>query len=77
MLEQGEMLTLDDNKKYSVVFSTEYNSKNYVFLIDQDDYTNTMFCEYDNNRVLEEVSDPEIVEQLMILFKESNNNQDI
>lgn len=77
MLEQGEMLTLDDNKKYSVVFSTEYNSKNYVFLIDQDDYTNTMFCEYDNNRGLEEVSDPEIVEQLMILFKESNNNQDI
>ncbi len=72
MLNQGEILTLNDNKKYSVVYTTELNSKNYVYLIDQDDYTNTMFCEYDNNNGLEEVVEPEIVEQLLAKFKESN-----
>ena len=72
MLEQGEILTLNDNKKYSVVYVTELNSKNYVYLIDQDDYTNTMFCEYDNNNGLEEVVNPEIIEQLLIKYKQSS-----
>lgn len=74
MLNQGEILTLNDNKKYSVVFSTTYNNKNYVYLIDQDDYTNTMFCEYDNENGLEEVSDTDILENLMKLFVESQKN---
>lgn len=73
MLNQDEILTLSDNKKYSVVYMTELNSKNYVYLIEQDDYTNTMFCEYDNNNGLEEVVETEILEQLMMKFKESSN----
>jgi len=74
MLNQGEILTLNDNKKYTVVSSTNYNNKNYVYLIDQDDYTNTMFCEFDNNNGLEEVSDPALIEELMKLFIQSQNN---
>lgn len=74
MLNQGEILTLNDNKKYTVVSSTNYNNKNYVYLIDQDDYTNTMFCEFDNNNGLEEVSDPGLIEELMKLFIQSQNN---
>ena len=74
MLNQGEILTLNDNKKYSVVFSTIYNNKSYVYLIDQDDYTNTMFCKYDNENGLEEVNDSDILENLMKLFVESQKN---
>ncbi len=72
MLNQGEILTLDDNKKYSVVFTTELYAKKYVYLIDQDDYTNTMFCEFDNQNGLEEVVEPEIIEQLLVKFNESS-----
>lgn len=74
MLNQGEILTLNDNKKYSVVFSTIYNNESYVYLIEQDDYTNTMFCEYDNENGLEEVNDSDILENLMKLFVESQKN---
>ena len=70
MLKQGEVLTLSDNKKYSVVYQTVLNSINYVYLIDQDDYTNTMFCKYDNDNGLEEEVSEEIIEQLMLKFKE-------
>ena len=49
MLSPGKVLTLNDNKKYSVVFTTRYENINYVYLIDQDDYTNNMFSKYDNN----------------------------
>ena len=71
MLEQGEILTLDDNKKYSVVYVTDYNSKNYAYLVDQEDYLNNMFCEYDDKNGLQEVVDPEIVEKLLARFKMS------
>lgn len=71
MLEQGEILTLDDNKKYSVVYVTDYNSKNYAYLVDQEDYLNNMFCEYDDENGLQEVVDPEIVEKLLARFKMS------
>ncbi len=73
MLNQSDILTLSDNKKYSVVYTTELNSKNYVYLIEQNDYTNTMFCEYDNNNGLEEVTNPEIIEQLLIKFKQESS----
>ena len=74
MLNQGEILTLSDNRKYSVVFTTRYENVDYVYLIDQDDYTNTMFCKYDNNNGLEEVSDSNIIEELLKLFAQSQSN---
>lgn len=74
MLSQGKVLTLDDNKKYSVVFTTRYENVNYVYLIDQDDYTNNMFCKYDNNDELEEINDPNIIEILLKLFAQSKSN---
>ena len=73
VVEVGEILTLSDNKKYSVVYSNVLNYKNYIYLIDKDDYTNTMFCEYDSNDGLEEVVEPEIIEQLMLKFSKDMN----
>ena len=73
MIEQGEILTLTDNKKYSVVYSTMLDSKNYVYLIDQDDYTNTMFCEFVNDELVE-VTDNNVAEQLLGKFAQENNN---
>lgn len=68
MLNQGEILTLNDNKKYTVVSSALIDNINYVYLVDQDDYTNLMFCKYDNNNGLEEVIDEALIEKLMITF---------
>lgn len=68
MLNQGESLTLSDNKVYVVAYTTVYNNYNYVFLIEQDDYTNTMFCKYDNNNGLEEVTDSNVIEELLKIY---------
>ncbi len=69
MLEQGETLTLDDNKKYTVTFVTDLDSKTYAYLVDQDDYLNNMFCEYDKKDGLQEVVDGKIIEKLLAKFK--------
>lgn len=73
MLTQGEILTLDDNKTYTVVYSTELDSINYVYLIDRNDIGNNMFCSFDKNNQLQEVVDPKLVERLLLDFK--NNFQ--
>ena len=76
MLKQGDILDLDDNKTYSVVYSTMIDSHNYVYLIDQNDYTNNMFCSYDN-KILKEVVDPEMVERLLQDYKNNSKDADI
>lgn len=73
MLNQGDILTLNNYKKYTVVYTIVFQSKNYVYLIDQEDYTNTMFCEYDDKDELKEVIDPEMIEQFMMQIKEQNS----
>lgn len=69
MINKGEILTLDDNKKYIVVSSRLVDNVNYVYLIDGNDYNNFMFCKFDNNNGLEEISEVNLLSRLMIEFK--------
>lgn len=70
MLEQSEILTLDDNKEYTVAFTTMLDNKNYVFLIEIDNYENNMFCEFDLESGLTEVTDIDVLDQLLKLYTE-------
>lgn len=68
MIELGEILTLEDNKEYVVVGSTMLNEINYVYLMNSKDYSNFMFCKYDQTDGLYEVTDPELLKQLISIF---------
>lgn len=68
MINQGDVVTLNDDKNYSVAYTAVLNANNYAFLVDQDDYTNTMFCRFDNDNGLEEIVEPEVIEQLLTNF---------
>ena len=71
MIEAGEVLTLSNNKVYSVVSSINYEDNNYVYLIDQDDYSNIMFCRFDEEKnELVEVTDNKLLEKLINLVNE-------
>ncbi len=70
MIEQGELLTLEDDKEYVVVGSTILDNINYVYLMDSNDYSNFMFCSYDQTDGLYEVEDEEILLQLLNIFNE-------
>ena len=67
MLYQSDVLTLNDNKKYVVAFSTEYNQNNYVYLIEKDDYTNAMFYKYEDSS-LEKVNDSNTIQELLKMY---------
>jgi len=72
MLKQGEVLTLSDNKKYTVISTIEMDNNYYSYLIDNDDYSNMMFCKEEEDSV-EEITDQDLIEKLVIKIK---NNLD-
>ncbi|MBQ1551657.1 MAG: hypothetical protein IIZ67_06105 [Bacilli bacterium] len=72
MLKQGEVLTLSDNKKYTVISTIEMDNNYYSYLIDNDDYSNMMFCKFVEDDI-EEITDHDLIEKLLIKFK---NNLD-
>ena len=72
-MEQGNVLTLSDNKEYVVVASEIIDEINYLYVIDQNDYSNCMFCKYYDNK-LEKINDSQTIEKLLNVFYESIKN---
>lgn len=77
MIEQGEILTLEDNKEYVAVATTILDDINYVYLMDKEDYSNFMFCAFDQTDGLYEVEDNELLQQLLEIFNEQLNGSAI
>ena len=62
-----DLLTLNDHNKYVVVSKIEVSSKIYFYLIDINNYENVLICYLENNK-LKEVTDEELVKQLIKVF---------
>ena len=73
MLEQGEVLTLEDDKDYLVLSTTKIDDITYVYLINTVDYSNFMFCSYDEVDGLYEVNNPELLDKLIEIFNKQLN----
>lgn len=73
MIEKGELLTLDDNNEYAVTAVTIIDNVEYLFLMDTNDYSNFMFCSYQDDEV-EEVDDPELINVLAKEFDQQLNS---
>ena len=67
---QGEVLTLDNDKEYMVVFSTMYEGNNYIYAINNNDVEDVTFFKCDDDSVYE-VEDSEMILKLMNMFYES------
>ena len=67
MLEPGEIVTLSNREEYAVVSSIEYEGKNYVYLMNLEDYKNFKFCEF-KDESLYVVQDSELIKKLIIKF---------
>ena len=73
MIEKGEILTLEDNKEYVVAATTILDNINYIYIMDKDDYSNFMFCAFDQKDGLYEVEDNELLDRLLKIFNEQLN----
>ena len=65
-----DTLTLDDGNEYVVISKTNYNNKEYYYLLDKHNFENPLFC-YEENNKLKELEDKEIATKLLPLFIEN------
>lgn len=66
-----DIITLSDDKKYSVVSKTIIEDKSYLYLLDINDYSNVKFCieeKNGDNIEVEEIEDGKIIELLLPIF---------
>lgn len=73
LFEIGTVLELDDQKNYTVISHINYNSKQYLYLIDISDNSNMMFCELQNDELVT-VTDLKLLEQLVLLANKDVNS---
>ena len=69
MIEENTIITLGENHRYLVAFSTIYNNINYVFLTNIDNVLDTYFYEYKGNDNLSLVKDEKLIEELLNIYK--------
>lgn len=68
MVEVGNIITLSNNKDYTVVTSKVIDGYEYVYLIDNADMSEIMFCKFLDSESLEEVADEELINKLFEVF---------
>ncbi len=66
MVEMGTVLELDNGKTYTVVSKVKYQEKEYLYLIDVNDNTNMMFCEFVGDELIA-ISDEGLIQKLVLL----------
>lgn len=72
-IEIKDLITLDDNNKYVVVSKTNYNEKNYYYLIDIKQSKNIKFCYFESDEMIE-ITNKELITELLPLFYENAKN---
>ena len=64
-IEEGQLVTLDDNKEYMVLKALEYNNTRYIYLMTSSKPIEVSFVKeeiIDNDLTLVPISDTELVE---------------
>lgn len=65
---KNQVLTLDDNKEYLVIAHLNDNGRDYLYLSNKDDDTDTFFCEIDKEGNIKDIDSELFKNRLSILF---------
>lgn len=65
--EKNLIITLDNNKKYTLVSSISFNGKKYIYLAELEDYKKFIIGEIENDEITL-VDEDELLGQLIIEF---------
>jgi len=70
MLSLGRIITLDDNKEYTVLDTVNYLNNYYCYLIELNNFDNTKIYQISDDRLIE-VKDDSLVNELENVFLQS------
>lgn len=72
MLEFGDIITLENDKKYVVAGTCKYKEKNYVYLVNMEEQTNCVLAIVEKDE-LQEVEDAEEFKEVMPLILDNTD----
>ncbi len=67
-IKRGELITLTDGKEYVIVDYAQLGSFEYLYLIEQNDFNNKVFCKKIEEDKLTKILDRELIERLTTYF---------
>lgn len=65
---------LQDRNKYVVVKQITHNNQQYLYLMDINNYKNSIFCLLYNNNKVKIIKDNEVIKQLINLMNKDKNS---
>lgn len=71
MLSVGDIITLNDNKKYAVVSLANYNNNFYVYIANMDNPIDTQIVLHENNHFIV-INDESLIDELESIFSGNN-----
>ena len=74
MVKEGSIITLGNNHKYIVIFSTVFNNDNYIFVSNIDNIIDSCFYKANDEKHLELVKNNEIINVLLKQYKDRQNS---
>ena len=74
MLEFGDIVTLENDKKYLVASTCDYNSKLYVYLVNMENNVDCILASLHEND-LEQVTDTDLFVKIMPLILDNANDE--
>lgn len=75
MLDRGDLITLNNNKEYIVINQTNFNDKNYVYLVSKDGVSGIAVCLLEND-TLTTINDGDLVKLLLEKFRQEQGIKD-
>lgn len=76
MLKKGSVVTLSNEQKYVVVYTTKYKNEEYSYIINKDDDNDSMICKILSDSKIEVVNDQKTLNLFLSLFaRELKNNK--
>ncbi len=69
----GKVILLDNNKYYHVIWSKEIEGRLFLYLLNQNDFSEPLFCEKISDAYLKEIEDKEFIKKIILLIAREIN----
>lgn len=69
MININSIITLSDNRNYIVISKATINTYNYIYIVDQNNYSNSKFGKIVNNKIIIVDNNEELKKIIPILNK--------
>ena len=62
----GKLVSLDNGRHYQIIWSKEMEGRRFLYLLNQDDFSEPLFCEKISDTCLKEIEDEALLKRVIL-----------